>query len=113
MVLDVEIELVEKGSRGIAVLKLFGPNKKKENVVMVMKSKGSESKYVTMLDEQIIQLLVKEYLSGDDNEISDIKKSVSVRGKYIKLIKCPYCDENLLFWPGIERSYYQNAQCIG
>ena len=62
--------------------------------------------------------MVKKYLTGDDNEISvsdkpDINQSVSVRGKDIKIIKCPYCDENLLFWPGIERSYYQNAQCIG
>ena len=58
--MDVEIELVEKSSRGIAVLKLFGPNKEKENVVMVTKSKGSESKYVTMLAEQIIKPLVKK-----------------------------------------------------
>ena len=28
--LDVEIELADKNSRGIAVLQLFGPNKKKE-----------------------------------------------------------------------------------
>ena len=37
--LEVDIEMIqnEKDSRGVAVIKLYGPNKKKENVVLVTK----------------------------------------------------------------------------
>ena len=31
--LEIEIEMVDKGNRGIAVVRLFGPNTKKENVM--------------------------------------------------------------------------------
>ena len=105
--LDVEIELADKNSRGIAVLQLFGPNKKKENVVMVRKSKGSDAKYVTILANQIIKPLVRKYLLGDDSSItldenSDVKLSVSVRGKKVKLIKCPHCEKTSYSGPGLK-----------
>ena len=35
--IDIEIELKENNTRGIAVLKLYGPSIKKQNVVMVTK----------------------------------------------------------------------------
>ena len=40
--LDVEIECTEGDSRGIAMLKLYGPNKRKQNVITVSRSKGSD-----------------------------------------------------------------------
>ena len=43
------MEIVENDQSGLAVVKLYGPNAKKENVVMVTKSKESESKYVKNL----------------------------------------------------------------
>ena len=43
--LEIEVEIVENGNRGIAVLKLYGPNLKNESVVTVTKSK--ESKHIT------------------------------------------------------------------
>ena len=65
---------------------------------MVRKSKGSDAKYVTILANQIIKPLVRKYLLGDDSSItldenSDVKPSVSVRGKKVKLIKCPHCEK--------------------
>ena len=47
--LDIEIEMVAQGDKGIAMVKLYGPYEKKDNkdnVVMITKSKQSESKLV-------------------------------------------------------------------
>ena len=35
--LEIEVELVDKGSRGVGVVKLYGPNTRKEYVVTVTK----------------------------------------------------------------------------
>ena len=37
--LDVDIECTEGNDRGNAILKLYGPNKRKQNVITVSKSK--------------------------------------------------------------------------
>ena len=44
---DVEIELVENGSRGKGIIKLMGPNSNNEYVIMVNKSKQSETLKIT------------------------------------------------------------------
>ena len=53
--LEIDVEITEKNGRGVAVLKLYGPNTRKENVVMVTKSKQSDSKYVTILANGFIK----------------------------------------------------------
>ena len=40
--LAIDVECTQNSSRGIAVLKLYGPSTKKQNVVMVTKCKGSD-----------------------------------------------------------------------
>ena len=49
----IDIEMTDKDGRGVAVLKLYGPSKRKENVVMINKSKHSDSKFVIKLAENI------------------------------------------------------------
>ena len=39
---DIEIEMTENKARGIAVLKLYGPNKNNEFVITINKSKESD-----------------------------------------------------------------------
>ena len=34
---EIDVELMKNGNRGVAIVKLYGPNAKKENVVMVTK----------------------------------------------------------------------------
>ena len=52
--LEIEMEIVGNGTRGVAVLKLYGPNSKtKEYNVMVTKSKESGHEYVLILAEKI------------------------------------------------------------
>ena len=93
--LDVEIECTEGDSRGIAMLKLYGPNKRKQNVITVSRSKGSDVKFVTILAEKVVRPLIEMFLLGKMNYINENKpivmKSVSVRGKKVRLIKCPFC----------------------
>ena len=58
---DIEIETIDKGDKGIAMVKLYGPyskKDKKDNVVMVTKSKQSESKFVTIIAEKIVKPLI-------------------------------------------------------
>ena len=72
--LDVEIECVENTSRGIAVLKLYGPSTKKKNVVTVTKSKGSEHKYVILLAEKVIRTLIDKFLLDEGKENDSIDR---------------------------------------
>jgi hypothetical protein len=40
--LEIEVEIIENKNKGVAVLKLYGPNKKKENVLTVSRCKGND-----------------------------------------------------------------------
>ena len=46
---EIDVEIIHDGNRGVAILKLYGPNVKKDNVVTVTKSKESEHQYVIIL----------------------------------------------------------------
>ena len=94
--MNIEIEITENDNRCIAVLKLYGPSKKKEYVAMVTKSKQSDSKFVTILAKLVIEPLIKKFVSNGtegEGEKPPVKQSVSVRGKEIKLLKCPNCEK--------------------
>ena len=57
--IDIDVEVVDGKERGVGILKLYGPNsKKKENVIMVSKSKDSEHKFVIILTEKVIKPLM-------------------------------------------------------
>ena len=102
---DIEIECVKNSNRGIAVLKLYGPSsKKKQNVVMVTKSKESDSKYVTMLAQSVIKPLIDKFLGGTDKKPYDKKtvNSILVRGKEVRLVKCPFCEKTSYSAPGMK-----------
>ena len=102
--LAIEIECEVNNSRGIAVLKLYGPSTKKQNVVMVTKSKESDHKYVVMLAERVIEPLMHKFLKDEENAITVkqpfVKRAVSVKGK--KVIKCPLCDKTSYSAPGLK-----------
>ena len=88
--LDIEIEMVAKGDKGIAMVKLYGPYEKKDNkdnVVMITKSKQSESKFVTLLADKII----KPIISGVLDSKTRVEESSGRRGDGI--YKCPFCEE--------------------
>ena len=68
---EVEIEVSENvkmgvDSRGVANVKLYGPNKKKENSVLVTKNKESDIKFVSIIAIKIIKPLIIRILSVED-----------------------------------------------
>ena len=98
--LEIEVAMVEKGESGIAMLKLYGPysqEDKKDNVILISKSKHNEEKFVTILAEQIIKPLIANFVREENDPIGTNKivkiNSVSVKGREIKLLKCPHCEK--------------------
>jgi hypothetical protein len=72
--LEIDIEMTYKDG------------KMKKNVVMVNKSKQSDSKYVLKLAENISKPWMKRKLN------TLLKKSISIKGNRPTLLKCPHCD---------------------
>ena len=91
-----------RGKRGIAVLKLYGPSsKKKENVIMIAKSKQSDSKYVTILAKHVIQPIMNDFLTNGVDDKPE-KQLDSARGKDVNLLKCPQCEKTSYSVPGLK-----------
>ena len=122
---EIDIEMSDKGNRGIAVLKLYGPSsKKKESVVMVNKSKGSDSKYVLTLAQKIVKPLISKFLGGKECTEENLKeqntKCDAVGGKEVKPLKCPHCEKTFLTNHGLKihitkmhAGLKQNTQIVG
>ena len=104
--LEVEVEMLDKGERekgtgkkGIAMVKLYGPydqKDKKDNVVMVTKSKQSDSNFVTILAEKIIKPLITKFTNGDT---ASNKSSEKVKED---AHKCPFCGKSFKSSPGMK-----------
>ena len=56
-----EVEIIKEKDKGVAVLKLFGPNGKKEHTIMINKSKKHDIKFVEMLAMEIIKPLLDKF----------------------------------------------------
>ena len=67
---EVDVQMNENGNRGVAIVKLYGPNKRKENTVTITKSKQSDIKFVTLMAEKVIRPLIKKFLGLEDEETS-------------------------------------------
>ena len=62
MELEIEVEIVDGKKKGIAIIKSYELNKRKENVVSVTKCKGNDSEFVEILAQKILKPLMGEYL---------------------------------------------------
>ena len=104
--LEIDVEIIENDNRGVAKMKVYGPNKKKENVVMLSKSKESDSRYVTILSEKVIKPMMKRIVSGDlqfvEKGSSSVKKTISLKGRKSNSFKCPFCDVTSYSSPGLK-----------
>ena len=70
---EVDIEM------NVAVVKLYGPNKRKENVVTVTKSKQSDVKFVTLMAKKAIRQLIKKFLGVENfDKIEDFGQKMDV-----------------------------------
>ena len=92
--LEIDVEMTHKGVSGVAVLKLYGPNKSKEYVVMISKSKRSDHKFVTILANEIIKPLMKKFLSPDYVKTETLPKKASVQAEVKTSFDCPICEKS-------------------
>ena len=58
---EIDIEIIDKKDRGQAVLKVFGPNSRKECTLMINKSKKHEAKFIKILAVCIIKRLLDSF----------------------------------------------------
>ena len=84
---EADVEVAENAKlgvdgRGVAVLKMYGPSKKKENSVLVTKYKGSDIKFVTIIAEKIVKPLLINILGVKD------------KSHEIKQEKCEICPKS-------------------
>ena len=102
---EVEVEVIENKKKGIAILKLYGPNKTKEFVVSVNRSKGHDPKFVEILARKVIKPVMNSFVKGQkpltDLQIEE-EKSVTVKGNKVQLHKCPHCDKTSYSIPGLK-----------
>ena len=86
--LAIDIACTQNNKRGIAVMKLYGPSSKKQNVVMATKSKGSDIKFVILLAKEVIEPLINKFLNNDDEEDNNdiLKEKADIN-------KCSFCDK--------------------
>ena len=61
---ELDVEMIDKKDRGQAVLKIFGPNYRKECTLMINKSKKHDAKFVKILAVLIIKRLLDYFISG-------------------------------------------------
>ena len=98
--LEVEIQVSESkkaaNSKGVAIVKLYGPNKKKEDTVTVTKSKESDIKFVRILALKIIKPLIDNILSKDSTK--DIAGNEQPNLGY----KCKICDKCFISESGMK-----------
>ena len=80
---DIQMEGNGRDSRGVAVVKLYGPNKKKENVVLVTKNKQSDIRFVTLMAENVIKPLIRKYLNAEKENIIENTENDN---------KCEFCE---------------------
>ena len=100
--LEIDVETSDKGVRGVAVLKLYGPNKEKDYTVMVNKRKNSEHKYVILLAEKIVKPLMKKYLSIDGSGKEENPDKPSEEGSPKNPFQCSYCEKVFKSNPGLK-----------
>ena len=82
--MEADVEITEKGDRGIAKLKLYGQNTRKENSITISKSKKGDHKHITALAEKIIKPLMNSYI--DESNCSE-------RIEEEKEFECNFCDK--------------------
>ena len=102
--IEVDVEIVENGNRGVAVLKLFGLNSRKENVIMVNKSKEGDNNQVIILGQQIVKPLIKKFSDENGGTLSDSESidNISIKNNETNELKCNFCDITSCSSPGLK-----------
>ena len=62
--IETDVDITKDNSRGQAVLKIYGPNSKKECTVLVTKKQKHDAKYAKILATEIVKPLIDSFTSG-------------------------------------------------
>ena len=95
--LTIDVRIKDGNQSGIGLLKLYDTNNKKENVVMVSKSKQGGHEFVTMLAEKVIKPLMEKFML--DKNVSDCtEEQVGLKENF----KCEKCGKVLFSSRGLK-----------
>ena len=86
---EIEVEIVKKNEKGIAILKLYGPNAKKGCTILINKAKNNDEIFVKILADEIIKPLIDNFISGAGwAKLMKIGKKSAVKCKICNKIFC-------------------------
>ena len=91
---EAEIEICKDNEKGAAIMKIFGPNKKKEYTICVTKAKKCDNLYVNVLAKDIIKPLLNSFISGEG--WSKLVRSVQNQKLAESNFKCKVCSISFL-----------------
>ena len=88
---EYEVEMTKNKERGVAILKIFGPNPKKGATLMTNKSKRYDIKFVDILTFDIVKQLLDRFGSGSGDGWIGLLKVVPKTVKKDDQKKSHYC----------------------
>ena len=92
---EIELEVednIKNGieNRGMAIVKLYGPNKRKECVVTVTKSKDSDVIFVQIIAQMVVKPYLNKFLTSENlGQLMDI----DIQSDLHKKIICNKCEK--------------------
>ena len=109
--LEYDVEVLKEKERGIAILKIFGPNTKKGCTLMVNKSKKHEVKFVEMLALDVIKKLIDMFSSDDGLIFSEQYISSQTRKYRIRNLILSLLQQWVLQFEKFKSSYREIPSC--
>ena len=88
---EMDIEVSNEKEKGVAVLRIFGPNSKKECTIVASNKKKSDLIFVKILAKDIIKPLIDKFISGEG--WINLFSKVNSNKKVVKENCCIYCDK--------------------
>ena len=90
---EMDIHVCKDKEKGIATLKVYGPNPKKGCTLMVTKSKKNDIKFVKILATEVIKPLIDAFISGKG--WNKLLENLETKKKDNKL-SCKLCEKKFL-----------------
>ena len=92
---EYEVEMTKNKERGVAILKIFGPNPKKGATLMTNKSKRYDIKFVDILTFDIVKQIIDRYGHGEGwIELLKVKPKVTKKDDSKKSHYCHFCNNS-------------------